>query len=63
MTAPLLYGFEGEQWTLETIEDNVRLLTPEILDQINQIVVQAGHVLVKKKTKKRLHSRGVVIRL
>lgn len=46
-------GFEGEKWTLDTIQENVRLLTPEILDQINQIVVQAGHVLVKKKRRKR----------
>lgn len=42
-------GFEGEKWKLETIQENVRLLTPEILDQINQIVVQSGHALVKKK--------------
>ncbi len=25
------------------------LFTPEILDEINQIVVNAGHLLVKKK--------------
>jgi hypothetical protein len=26
------------------------LLTPEILDQINQVVVNAGHELIKKKS-------------
>ena len=30
-------------YALQTIRDNVSLLTPEILDEINQIVVQAGH--------------------
>lgn len=58
MTAPLLYGFEGEQWALETIEENVRLLTPEIIDQINQLVVQAGHVLVKKKDEEEVVLNG-----
>ena len=37
-------------YALQTIRDNVSLLTPEILDEINQIVVQAGHRLVMKKT-------------
>ncbi|PQP32933.1 ISNCY family transposase, partial [Desulfobacteraceae bacterium SEEP-SAG10] len=32
-------------YALQTIRDNVALLTPEILDEINQIVVQAGHDL------------------
>jgi hypothetical protein len=36
-------------YALQTIKDNVSLLTPEILDEINQIVVQAGHSLVIKK--------------
>jgi len=31
----------------QTIKDNVSLLTPEILDQINQIVTSAGHQLFK----------------
>ena len=36
-------------YALQTIKDNVSLLTPEILDEINQIVVQAGHSLVMNK--------------
>lgn len=39
---------EGK-YHLQTIKDNVSLLTPELLNEINQIVVEAGHVLVKKK--------------
>ena len=35
-------------YPIQTIKDNVSLFTPEILDKINQIVVKAGHNLVKK---------------
>jgi IS5 family transposase len=49
------HGSFGEQldYGLQTIKDNVSLFTPEILDQINQVVVRAGHQLVKKKRKTR----------
>ena len=47
-------------YPLQTLKDNVSLLTPELLDQINQVVVRAGHTLVKKKTKR---SKGAVIPL
>ena len=33
---------------MQTLKDNLRLFTPELLDRINQEVVGAGHVLVKK---------------
>ena len=39
---------------LQTLKDNLRLFTPEILDRINQEVVSAGHVLVKKKPGRRV---------
>lgn len=38
------------RYALQTIKDNLRLFTPEILDRINQEVVGAGHRLVKKKS-------------
>jgi len=41
-----------EPYNLQTIKDNVRLLTTEVLDEINQVVVEAGHTLVKKKIKR-----------
>ena len=44
-----LFGEETQDYQLQTIKDNVRLLTPELLDEINQIVIKAGHALVKKK--------------
>ncbi len=50
---------EDYEYSLQTIKDNVQLLTPEILDEINQIVVNAGHDLVKKKeTAPTLRGRG-----
>jgi len=36
-------------YALQTIRDNIALLTPEILDEINQIVVRSGQDLVMKK--------------
>lgn len=36
-------------YPLQTLKDNVRLLTPDILDEINTLVVQEGHRLLMKK--------------
>jgi len=36
------------RYELQTIKDNLRLFTPEILDRINQVVVSAGHQALKK---------------
>ena len=36
-------------YPLQTIKDNVVLLTPQILDKVNQIVVKVGHSLVLPK--------------
>jgi IS5 family transposase len=40
--------FDKSPYRFQTLKDNVSLLTPELLDEINQLVVNAGHVLVKK---------------
>jgi hypothetical protein len=40
------------QYALQTLKDNVSLLTAEVLDRINQVVVKSGHSLVKKKEEK-----------
>jgi len=42
---------QSYQYPIQTIKDNVRLLTPQGLDEINQVVVKAGHNLVKKTAK------------
>jgi IS5 family transposase len=44
-------------YELQTLKDNLRLFTPEILDRINQEVVRAGHVLVKKSPDEGLNAR------
>jgi IS5 family transposase len=45
------------QYHLQTIKDNVSLLTPELLDEINQVIVKAGHILLKKKGSDLLRGR------
>ena len=44
------HGFTDDDLTyhLQTLKDNVQLFTPEILDEINQVVVRAGLKLKKK---------------
>ena len=39
---------DNTYYELQTLKDNVRLFTPELLGRINQIVVQAGHQALKK---------------
>ena len=49
--------FDKADYHYQTLKDNVSLLTPELLDQINQLVVNSGHVLVKKKESEALRRR------
>jgi IS5 family transposase len=44
----------GSSYALQTIRDNIALLTPPILDEINQIVVKAGHSMIPKKKDQKL---------
>lgn len=41
--------FDKTPYQFQTLKDNVSLLTPELLADINQLIVNAGHILVKKK--------------
>jgi hypothetical protein len=45
------------QYNLQTIKDNLRLFTPEILERINVEVVRTGHALVKKSPEEGLNTR------
>jgi len=45
------------KYKLQTLKDNVVLLTPEVLDEINQLVVNAGHNLVKKNCEAGLNGK------
>jgi hypothetical protein len=38
---------DDKSWGVQTLKDNLRLFTPEILERINAEVVTAGHALVK----------------
>ncbi|MDP2792641.1 MAG: ISNCY family transposase [Sulfurisoma sp.] len=49
--------FSQFEYHLQTLKDNVSLLTPELLDEINQHLVAAGHALVKKKPDEALRGR------
>jgi len=44
------HGFtdDKKEYNLQSIKDNLCLFTPELLNRINQEVVRAGHVLLKK---------------
>src|SRR3972149_5847192 len=49
--------FDRETYHFQTLKDNVALLTPELLDKINQVVVNGGHALGKKREGEALHGR------
>ncbi|MBL7180658.1 MAG: ISNCY family transposase [Pseudomonadota bacterium] len=41
--------FEFDQtYALQTLKDNITLFTPEVLDEINQVVVKVGHNLIRE---------------
>ena len=40
------------EYNIQTLKDNVMLITPEILEEINLIVVRAGHNLLGGKKKR-----------
>ena len=47
-------AFEDQHYYhLQTLKDNVGLLDEELLKQINEMVVKAGHSLLKKKRRNR----------
>jgi len=49
--------FDDYRYALQTLKDNVSLVTPEVLDKINQVVVNAGHKVVGNSKKERLKGR------
>jgi transposase, IS5 family len=42
------------QYALQTLKDNISLFTPEVLDNINQLVVEYGHQMIGKKKDEKL---------
>jgi IS5 family transposase len=45
------YNDDVEPYKLQTLKDNVSLLTTDVIDQINQVVVKSGHKALKKREK------------
>jgi hypothetical protein len=46
------FGETGKEYSLQSIKDNIGLINEATLEQINDIVVEAGHQLIKKKDEK-----------
>jgi len=53
------HGFfdRNSKYALQTLKDNVSLLTPEVLNKVNQIALKAGHNLVCKKKDEELKGK------
>jgi hypothetical protein len=49
--------FDNDAYHYQTLKDNVKLFTPELLDEINQLIVNAGHLVAKKKSNEALRGR------
>jgi len=49
--------FDRDPYHYQTLKDNVKLFTPELLDEINQLVVASGHLVAKKKSGEVLRGR------
>lgn len=49
--------FDRDLYHYQTLKDNVKLFTPELLDEINQWVVASGHLVAKKKPNEPLRGR------
>ena len=48
---------QDETYELQTVIDNVYLLTPELLSEIGQLVVESGHAVARKKPGEPLRGR------
>jgi IS5 family transposase len=51
-----IFDFD-QRYCLQTIKDNLVLLTPEVLDKINKVVVEFGHTIVGHSDGKALKGR------
>jgi len=50
--------FEEEKiYRYSSIRDNIQLLTPEVMDRINQEIVKAGHTIIGQKKSEELSGR------
>lgn len=47
------YGTKKKEYSVQTLRDNVGLLEPSTLEEINELVIEYGHTLKKKRIKYR----------
>ena len=52
-----IYFLASTNYELQTIIDNVYLLTPELLSEVGQLVVESGHAVARKKPGEPLRGR------
>jgi len=52
--------YDRYQYPLQTLEDNIRLFTPDILNRINEVVVKAGQSIDGKKKRTRSSAGATV---
>ena len=52
------HGLFEHTYERQTVVDNVRLLSPELLAKISQVLVETGHEVVRKKPGETLHGRA-----
>ena len=52
------HGIMPHDYNRQTVTDNVRLLTPQLLDEISRLVVCEGHQAAGKKPEAALHGRA-----
>ena len=50
-------AFDEMRYDIQSLKDNISLLTPELLDEINQVIIHGGHALVKKNASEALRGR------
>ena len=54
--------YDGPPYQLQTVIDNVSLLTEDVLEEINEVVVACGHRLVKKNGRRIRFAAGLIRR-
>ena len=52
------HGLMEYEYERQTVKDNVSLLSPQLLAQISQVLVETGHAVVRKKPGETLHGRA-----
>ena len=55
--------YDEHYYEMQTLKDNISLLTPELLDEINQVIVKSRQQLLKKKESEALRNTAIKLSL